>query len=85
MEYEYPKDEFGKRLKKDNKHFIATYFDIDECLNFCWNHRVEILLQNDLQYHCYIDYPENTDSYGIENDAFTSMVVGITRYMGVVK
>lgn len=87
MENEYPKDKFGKKIQKDNEKTIKNTFDIlgiDEILNFCWNHRVEVLLQDDMQFHCFIDYPENTGSYGIEIDAFTSFIVGIAKYLGKI-
>jgi hypothetical protein len=76
----YSKKEFEEQLKVDNKKIIGT-IDIDEILNFCYNHRVEILLQDDMQFHCFIDYPENKSSYGIELDAFTSMIIGIKTYL----
>lgn len=46
---------------------------------FCLGHSVEIKIQDDLQYYCYID--GNSEPEAIELDAYSALVRGIYNYL----
>lgn len=74
--------EFGQMIRDSSYKQSKKGFDFDTIFNFCQEHRVEVLLQDDLQYHCIIDYHlEKTGSWAIEMDSFTAFVVGINQYI----
>lgn len=76
--------EYRKQIRDGNYEIVKKYFDLDVIFNFCQEHRVEILLQEDTMFHCYIDYHLDEGKKGVwavEFDGFTCMVRGITDYI----
>lgn len=65
---------------------IRTYemakknFDFDNTYVFCNNHRVEVIMQDDLQFHCFIDYPKNPLAFAIDIHPIAALVKGITIF-----
>jgi hypothetical protein len=77
-------EDYRKQIR-DGSHFIATkFFDFEKIFNFCQEHRVEVLLQDDTMMHCFIDYHlddnKNKSSWAIEFDGFTALIRGIHEY-----
>lgn len=58
-------------------------FDFETIFKFCQDHRVEVLMQDDTMYHCFIDWhlPEGKGSWAVEFDGFTSLILGINEYI----
>ena len=79
-----PDPEDMRQQIRDGSYKIAkSRFDFDEIFNFCQEHRVEVLLQEDTMFHCYIDFhlEDGKRSWAIEFDGFTAMVKGINDYI----
>jgi len=76
-------EDFSKLLKTMTHLQARKDFDFDTIFNFCQEHRVEILVQEDDMYHCFIDWhlPEGKGSWAIEFNALTSLVRGVTDYI----
>lgn len=76
-------EEFREYIKGSSFLMAKKDFDFDKIFKFSQEHRVEILLQEDSMYHCFIDWhlPEGKGSWAIEFDAFTSMILGINEYI----
>jgi len=58
-------------------------FDFDDIFKFCQDHRVEVMMQEDAMFHCFIDWhlPEGKGSWAIEFDSFTAFILGIKQYI----
>lgn len=62
--------------------FWRDKITIQEIIDFNLEHRVEVLVQADCQYHCYIDYHlvKNKGSYEIALTFFGALAGGIYKY-----
>jgi hypothetical protein len=71
------------KYRQGNLDYLKKHFDLEKIYRFTLEHRVEILLQDDCQFHCYIDYKSGDGSqvYGIDIDPLTSMALGISSYI----
>ena len=78
-------DNIRQEIRDGSYQIAKVRFDFDTIFNFCQEHRVEVLLQDDTMYHCYIDYhldtPKSKSSWATEFDGFTAMVRGISDYI----
>lgn len=76
-------EEFREYVRGSSYLIAKKDFDFDKIFKFCQDHRVEILIQEDSMYHCFIDWhlPEGKGSWAIEFDAFTSLIIGINEYI----
>lgn len=57
--------------------FVRRYFDVNQVISFQKNHRVEVKMESDWQYACYID----GGSWGSSLTPLMSIIVGIRQYM----
>ena len=69
------------KMKNDQFNFLKNKFDLEKIFDFCWNNVVEVLLQSDGQYHCFINYSDGDGCYSADLDALTAMVIGIEKYI----
>jgi len=67
-------------LKRDSFEFVKKNINIELILDFCWNYKVEVLMQADFQYHCYINYKEGDGAYSIELDPLSALILGIENF-----
>lgn len=77
-------EEFSKMIKDGNYKIAKNLFDFDKIFNFCQEHRVEVMVQDDTMYHCYIDYHTDAGKKGVwavDMDGFSSMIIGISSYI----
>jgi hypothetical protein len=75
-----------KQQIRDGSYKIAKdNFEFEKIFNFCQTHRVEILMQEDTLFHCFIDYTPGSEdgSWAAEFDGFTSMIKGITQFLEI--
>ena len=72
-------DKITDWFEAEDNHTRAS-FDLEEILAFQKEHRVEVLRQEDYQYHCFIDYKQGDGSYAQSFTPLNSMIVGIKQY-----
>jgi hypothetical protein len=60
--------------------FWRSKVSAEELVEFLDEHRVEVLVQADTQYHCYIDYKEGDGSDGIGLTFLGALLEAIYRY-----
>lgn len=65
---------------EDEDNQTRKLFDMEEILDFQKDHKVEILMQDDLQFHCFIDYKKGDGSYAQSLTSLNAMIVGIKQY-----
>ena len=52
-----------------------------EVAEFCVNNRVELLMQDDCQFHCFINYKEGDGSYGIGLNSLDALIAGYLAFI----
>lgn len=83
LKSETPRD-YLQEIRDASYTIVKRDFDMDKIFNFCQEHRVEILLQEDTMMHCFIDWhleEGKKGSWAIEFDSFTCLVRGIDAYI----
>lgn len=55
-------------------------FNLEEILDFQREHKIEVIMQSDLQYHCFIDFKEGDGSYASAFTPLNAMIIGIKQY-----
>ena len=65
---------------KDEQDWVRQNFDLEEILEFQSKHKVEILMEADYQYACYIDYKEGLGCYCSSFTPLHALVAGIKTY-----
>lgn len=76
--------DYGRKLRESSHKIAKKNFDFELIFNFCQDHRVEVLVQDDLQYHCYIDYHIDKGKKGawaVQLDSFSALIIGIKSYI----
>lgn len=69
------------REKYEALQLMLTWVQaLEDTMAFCKEHRVEVLLQADMQHHCFIDYKTGDPSYSVQLDGFTAMMEGVAAY-----
>lgn len=76
---EFVSDVRSIAVKKAQHTHDPVEFDFNTVAEFCRGNRVEVVFQDDQQFHCLID--GKTDSWAVETDAFTAMQNGVKSYM----
>lgn len=56
------------------------YFNFDEIYNFTTKNKVEVLLQSDLLYHCFINFNKDSGSYAADLTPLSALVFGIKNF-----
>jgi len=54
--------------------------NITELRSFCEEHRVEVLLQDDMLFHCFIDFEEGHGSWSVMDNPLDSMIYGMQQF-----
>ncbi len=70
-----------EEIEESEYNITKQNFDFNKIYNFCKEHRVEIIFERDLQFHCFIDYKDGDGSYDAGLYAFNSLVNGISTYL----
>lgn len=68
-------------IQQQEYDFLRTNFNLDDIFFFTMKHRVDILFQSDLQYHCYIDFEDGDGSWATAINPLSAMVTGIKSYL----
>lgn len=64
------------------QEYFLTYklFNFDEIFSFIIENKVEVLVQEDYQFHCYINYDGKTGSLDSSLTPLSALVLGIKKY-----
>ena len=55
-------------------------FELESILEFTKNNKVEVMLEQDLQYSCFVNYKEGDRPYGSGLTPLWAMIDGINKY-----
>jgi hypothetical protein len=76
----YDFDKYKSDMRFQAYATAKKMFDFERVFAFCQDHRVEVLVQDDTMYHCYIDWHKEKGAWAVEMDGFTSLIMGIHEY-----
>lgn len=87
----YPTSLLSDRARQDLIQYAMDYiqaennwtraeFNLEEILEFQTKHKVEVLVQSDYQYHCFIDFKEGDGSYAQAFTVLNALMMGIRNY-----
>lgn len=68
------------KIAKQTHESTKKNFDFDKIYEFCNNHKVEVIVQSDHLYHCYIDYVAEDGSMASDIHPLAALVNGIKRF-----
>lgn len=66
--------------REAENNWTRAEFNIEEILKFQLEHKVEVIMQEDYQYHCFIDYKKGDGSYAQSFTPLNALMVGIKQY-----
>ncbi len=67
-----------RKLQIDDYLFAKLH--LNSVLNFCQNHKVDVIHQSDMQYYCLIDWKDGDKPYAIELTNIEALIKGIIAY-----
>src|SRR5690606_38391606 len=76
---EVMQEEIHDYFEEEDK-LTKKLFNLDDILQFCRKHRVEVIMGSDYQYECYIDAKPNDGCYATGLSPLGAMILGIKTY-----
>lgn len=73
------------KIQEVQYKYLKKNFDLDKIFNFTLKHKVDVIMQSDQQFHCFIDYEEGDGSWGIDIDPLSAIMNGIEVYTNRTK